>query len=210
MFFCIFMSQRRADFALYNEDSNSRTLLEHCMGLRDKYYIGRCLNGHPDDFRYLVREYQAMLLAHLAGRLGDRDRVEEAAQESFVRAYFKLDKLRKPESFFSWLVGISSRVVKEHRRKEQRNGEIAGMQSEQVRDRPACEDYGLEQAIAKLPGSYRKVVLLRYYGGRSCSEVAEQLDMPLGTVTKTLSRAYATLRQLLQERKNSGDFEVQK
>jgi hypothetical protein len=46
----------------------------------DKYYVGRCLDGHPDDFRHLVRRYQPVLLAHLAGKLGNRDRAEEAAQ----------------------------------------------------------------------------------------------------------------------------------
>ena len=79
----------------------------------------RCLDGHPDDFRHLVRRYQPILLAHLAGKLGRRDRAEEAAQESFVRAYFKMDKLKKPESFFSWLLGIADNVAKEQQRKEQ-------------------------------------------------------------------------------------------
>ena len=50
------------------------------MSQRDKYYIERCLNGHSDDFRYLVRCYQGPLLAHLAGRLGNKDNAEEAAQ----------------------------------------------------------------------------------------------------------------------------------
>ena len=78
------------------------------MTENDKYYIERCLDGHPDDFRYLVRRYQAVLLAHLAGKLGSRDKAEEAAQESFVRAYFNMNKLRKPGSFFSWLLGIAA------------------------------------------------------------------------------------------------------
>ena len=42
------------------------------------------------------------------------------------------------------------------------------------------------------------MILLRYYGGLSCSGIAEKLDTPLGTVTKTLSRAYALLRDSLQ------------
>jgi DNA-directed RNA polymerase specialized sigma24 family protein len=52
--------------------------------------------------------------------------------------------------------------------------------------------------VAALPEAYRTVILLRYYGGLSCSGIAAQLDMPLGTVTKTLSRAYALLRDSLQ------------
>jgi DNA-directed RNA polymerase specialized sigma24 family protein len=52
--------------------------------------------------------------------------------------------------------------------------------------------------VTALPEAYRTVILLRYYGGLSCSGIAGQLDMPLGTVTKMLSRAYALLRDSLQ------------
>ncbi|MHC4145550.1 MAG: RNA polymerase sigma factor, partial [Planctomycetota bacterium] len=89
------------------------------MSETDKYYVERCLDGHPDDFRYLVRRYQAALLANLAGKLGNRDRAEDAAQEALVRAYFNMGKLRKPDSFFSWLLGIADRVAKEQVREEQ-------------------------------------------------------------------------------------------
>jgi len=71
------------------------------MSETDKYYIERCLDGHPDDFRHIVRRYQAVLLANLAGKFGDKDRAEEAAQETLVRAYFNMGKLKKPSSFFS-------------------------------------------------------------------------------------------------------------
>ena len=64
-------------------------------------------------------------------------------------------------------------------------------------------DYPLEQAIAVLPESYRHVILLRFYEGLSCQEVATRLELPLGTVTKTLSRAYALLRQELEIREGA-------
>ena len=181
------------------------------MSETDKYYIERCLDGHPDDFRYIVRRYQAVLLAHLAGKLGNRDKAEEAAQESLVRAYFNMSKLRRPGSFFSWLLGIADRVAKEHQRKEMlhQQREVIRSFSQEAASPELSQDYGLEAAIAELPESYRRVVLLRYYGDRSCSQVAEQLDMPLGTVTKTLSRAYAMLRNALQQRETE-IYEVQK
>lgn len=171
------------------------------MGITDKFYIERCLDGHPDDFRYLVRRYQAVLLAHLAGKLDNKDRAEEAAQETLVRAYFGLGKLKKPDSYFSWLLGIATRVAKEQQRQEQRHRQQENIRSfsKEIPTPELSQDYGLEKAIAELPDSHRKVILLRYYGGYSCSQVAEQLDMPLGTVTKTLSRAYAALRKSLQQ-----------
>jgi RNA polymerase sigma-70 factor (ECF subfamily) len=169
----------------------------------DKYYVERCLDGHPDDFRYLVRRYQAALLANLAGKLGDRDRAEEAAQETLVRAYFNMSKLKKPDSFFSWLLGIADRVAKEHERKEQiqRQRELVRSFSQEASGTEFSQDYALESAVAGLPEAYRQVVLLRYYGGHSCNQIAGQLDVPLGTVTKTLSRAYAMLRETLQQQK---------
>ena len=176
----------------------------------DKYYVERCLDGHPDDFRHLVRRYQAILLAHLAGKLGNKDKAEEAAQESFVRAYFKMDRLKKPDLFFSWLMGITDRVAKEHQRREQirRQRETVRSFSQQAPQPELSQDYALEAAIADLPEAYRKVILLRYYGEHSCSQIAERLDMPLGTVTKTLSRAYAMLRNSLQQHERSEVYEV--
>jgi len=112
-----------------------------------------------------------------------------------------MDKLKKPDVFFSWLLGIADRVAKENQRREQirRQRETIRSFSEQVPQPELSQDYGLEAAIAKLPQAYREVILLRYYGERSCNQIAERLDMPLGTVTKTLSRAYAMLRDSLQQ-----------
>ncbi|MHC4537975.1 MAG: RNA polymerase sigma factor [Planctomycetota bacterium] len=180
------------------------------MSETDKYYIERCLDGHPDDFRYLVRRYQAVLLAHLAGKFGNKDSAEEVAQESLVRAYFNMNKLKRPSAFFSWLLGISDRVAKEHRRKEQirRQREAIRSYSEEAESPELSQDYALEAAIAELPEKYRRVVLLRYYGGYSCSQIAEQFDIPLGTVTKTLSRAYAMLRESLKDQNKEEIYEV--
>jgi RNA polymerase sigma-70 factor, ECF subfamily len=171
------------------------------MSESDKYYIERCLDGHPDDFRYLVRRYQSVLLANLAGKLGNKDHAEEAAQEAFVRAYFNIDKLKKPHSFFSWLLGIADHVAKEFHRKEQIQIRCQDNRSfcEDVQAPEISQNFVLEKAIAELPDAYRKIILLRYYGGQSCIQIAEQLDMPIGTVTKQLSRAYALLRDSLKQ-----------
>ena len=49
---------------------------------------------------------------------------EDTAQEAFVRAYFSLDKLKKQDSFFSWLLGIANRVAKEEQRNRLRSREV--------------------------------------------------------------------------------------
>lgn len=171
------------------------------MNLTDKEYVERCRDGHPEDFSLLVDRYQKPLFSYLAGRTqGGRD-AEEAVQESFVRAFLSLKKLRKPESFYSWLLGIAGRIAKEQFRAlahRQRDQEAAETMMSDAND--SVEDYPLEEAIAVLPETYRRVILLRYYEGLSCQELATRLEMPLGTVTKTLSRAYTLLRQELKTR----------
>lgn len=178
------------------------------MAESDQHHIRQCLDGHPDEFRHLVRRYQAMLLAYLSGKLESRNRAEEAAQETFVRAYFGLSELKKPGSFYSWLLGIASRVAKEQSRNQKQFCRPDCLAQQEASEPKTSDDYKLEQAIAELPDSYREIILLRFYASQSCSQIAEKLDTPIGTVTKQLSRAYAKLRQSLQ-REGSGEKEVQ-
>jgi RNA polymerase sigma-70 factor (ECF subfamily) len=171
------------------------------MDLTDQEYVERCRDGHPEDFDRLVDRYQRPLFAYLAARVGGFPQVEEAAQESFVRAFLSLKKLRQPASFYAWLLGIAGRVAKEQYRTEvqdRRNREAAEMLM--TGDSGPGTDYPLEEALAALPEHQRQVILLRYYEGLSCQEAAARLQLPLGTVTKTLSRAYALLRQELGAR----------
>ena len=170
------------------------------MAESDQYYVEQCLNGHPDEFRGLVRRYQAVLTAFLAGKLGNRSSAEEAAQETFVRAYFGLSELKKRKSFYSWLLGIASRVAKEQLRNHEQFADLDSFVQKSQKQKET-KDYELQQAIAELGDSYREIVLLRFYAGQSCSQIAENLNMPIGTVTKQLSRAYAKLRQFLSDEK---------
>jgi RNA polymerase sigma factor (sigma-70 family) len=170
----------------------------------DGEYVVSSRNGCPDHFRLLVQRYQRPLFAYLSSRLGNQLEAEEAAQESFVRAFLSLKKLRKPESFYAWLMGIAGRVLKEQfRATERRQKDRAIAETLLAEDSGGAPEYPLEEAIAVLPESNRQVILLRYYEGLSCQDVATRLGMPLGTVTKTLSRAYALLRQALQARESA-------
>jgi RNA polymerase sigma-70 factor (ECF subfamily) len=178
----------------------------------DQYYIEQCLDGRPDEFRHIVRRYQAVLTAYLAGRIGNRAGIEEAAQEVFVRAYFGLKELKKRESFYPWLIGIASRVAKEQLRNKnllRAYVDVEHLAEQESREQKSPDDYELQLAIAELPDSYREIILLRFYAEQSCAQIAENLNMPIGTVTKMLSRAYAELRQLL-EKQRKDEKEVQK
>ena len=171
---------------------------EVAMATDDRDCVRLCLDSHPDAYRCLVERYQATLVAHLTGRLGNRDQAEDAAQETFVRAFFSLQKLEKPESFFPWLLGIARRVAQEFRRDERRHRGPRRPVYEAAPAVDAGEDRELVRAVAELPDSYREIVLLRFYAGQTCTQVAERLSLPVGTVTKKLSRAYVMLRETLQ------------
>jgi RNA polymerase sigma-70 factor, ECF subfamily len=179
------------------------------MCLNDRECIRRCLAGEAEEFRHLVARYQGPLVSYLAGKLGSSGRAEEAAQETFVRAYFGLSKLEKPESFLSWLIGIALRVLKEEQRLEHQRQVVARMWAENRQEPECSNDYALERAVGELNEPYRQIVLMRYYSGSSCTTIAEQLGMPLGTVTKYLSRAYAMLRESLQSQESRKGSEVE-
>lgn len=170
------------------------------MDTPDLTYITRCRNGAADDFRFLVRRYEGPVFAFVSTRISDRALAREAVQEAFVRAYFALDRLEKPEAFHSWLLGIARRVASEFHRTRTRRQEVP----EQTDAGATAPDLGgpeendpLDEAIAALPEAQRQMILLRYFERLSCQEIADRLRVPLGTVTKTLSRAYTELRELL-------------
>ena len=182
------------------------------MSRPDNYFVTRCLNGDREDYRHLVERYEGVLLSYLTGVLRHPARAEEAAQESFVRAYLALGTLKKRESFFPWLMGIAARVAKEECRRIRKANTIRPV--EDLVDTSQAEAIPIEspvsRAIAELPAPCREVILLRYYGGLSSKEVGEALGKPLGTVTKTLSRAYALLRNKLPGERHSEGREVRK
>src|SRR5512140_2769986 len=169
---------------------------------------GQCVQlsrgGNPEEFRLLVERYQRPLFAFIFGRLADASEAEEIAQESFVRAFMSLKKLRQPDSFYAWLLGIAARVLKEHFRNAKRHDrERAAAESLlNGQERAPEEHYPLEAAIGALPEAYRRVILLHYYDQLSCQDIAARLAVPLGTVTKYLSRAYSMLRQELKRRES--------
>ncbi len=176
------------------------------MDARDSECVGHCLDGRPEEYRFLVERYQRPLVSWLTGRLGNRVKAEEAAQEAFVRAWFALARFRRGQAFFPWLSGIALQVAQEMWRADRRRDthhQSAMAATMRLGVAPAAdgsEDLRLRRAVDALAEVHRDVVLLRYYGQCSCKEVAERLGLPLGTVTKRLSRAHAELRELLGQR----------
>ena len=175
-------------------------LIRACLACRD----GRGGSGDGwDEFRELADRHAEGLRRLLMGRLRDPWRVDEAVQETVVRAYEGLSGLRDRERFGSWLMGIAAHVASEQAREAGRSGGIdqgERAQSAGVRG----PDESLRRAVEGLPEVYREVLWLRYWGGLSCEEIAGTLGSPVGTVTKRLSRAIAMLRESMAGEETAG------
>lgn len=175
------------------------------MDFNDKEIIGLCLAGKPDYFRFIVKKYEKPVFAFLMQKLKNRDLCFEAAQETFVRAFTNLDKLKDAQALFSWIIGIGAKVSLEVFRKQKKVIELP--ESDQsIPDHTTFEDGNLrlelEEIIACLPQTQRKIILLRYYENLSCKEIAEVLNLPIGTVTKYLCRAYQQIKTRLEQNQN--------
>jgi RNA polymerase sigma-70 factor (ECF subfamily) len=185
------------------EICNVPLILSVVPHMTDEDCIRLCLDGRPEMFRQLVIRYESALIKHLAGRLGDENEAAEAAQETMVRSYFALPRLKKAGSFFPWLLGIADRVAREVHRARRRHPASLDFEAVSALPQPdhAMPDGQLGpelgQAVAELPEVYKQVILMRFYGGQSCAEISRNLGISLGTVTSRLSRAYALLREAL-------------
>jgi RNA polymerase sigma-70 factor (ECF subfamily) len=130
----------------------------------DQQYVESSRNGCPDHFRALVQRYQSPVFAYLSSRIGNLSEAEEPAEESFVRAFLSLKKLRKPESFYSWVLGIAGHVAKEHFRSVAHRERDRQAAEAIIAEAPSSEEnYALEEAIAALPETYSGVIVC--YGG---------------------------------------------
>jgi RNA polymerase sigma-70 factor (ECF subfamily) len=206
-FFSNSMQQNRPpSHSLSEEPSWKLRISPRAVSMRvdDAECVRACLGGKPDMFRHLVMRFEAPVIKSLVGQLGDENEALEAAQETMVRAYFDLAKLKNAESFFPWLLAIADRVAQEMRRARRRHPvsldfEVSSAFTEG--DLTAEERHSepeLSRALAELPEPYRQVILMRFYGGQSCSEISRNLRVSLGTVTSRLSRAYTLLREVLR------------
>jgi len=130
---------------------------------------------------------------------------EDVAQEAMLRAYRRFARLRDPSSFRSWLVRITFRLALDQTRSARRREEretIWASQAQQPNadDVAAAHEFGrrLDEAMEILPTKLRLVLLLSGMDGHSLEEVAELLQLPLGTVKSRLHSARKRLAEKLR------------
>ncbi len=176
--------------------------------------IRQCQKGDVQAFRHLVERYEDRIYGLACSILGDREVAKDAAQEAFIRVYRALGKFEGRSTFYTYLYRITTNVCLTFAQREQRRPDsvsIEGMQeaSDMALDRflgtdkpeNDIERIGLREEIQKvlehLSPDHRAVVILKDIEDLSQEEIADVLDVSVGTVKSRLSRARARLRDLL-------------
>lgn len=179
----------------------------------DEALAVKARNGDQDAFAELVRRYQQGVV-NLAYRLvGSREEALDLSQEIFLRVYENLDRFDPRRPFKPWLYRIATNYCYDFLRRQGRRREsveeVSFAAGEALADKHVNPEAAVlrgevqrvvEEVIASLPARYRPAVILRYVEGMSYQEIAEALQLPLGTVKTYLHRSRELLRTALEER----------
>ncbi len=174
----------------------------------DDALITLFLQGEERAYRYLVERYQERIRNLIHSIFRDRQMVEDLSQEVFLKAYEALPTFRFESSFYTWLYRIAvNKARDELRRRKVRNflsfhaldnGVRADLEK-RLSTPPQTNEYAdiVAMGLKALPDHQRVVVVLKELEGLSYEEIADVLQIEVGTVKSRLSRARGTLRDLL-------------
>jgi RNA polymerase sigma-70 factor, ECF subfamily len=171
----------------------------------ERELVERCRSGDEGAFQELVDRYKDLVFALIARTIQDRSRSEDLAQEVFLRIHRGLPYFRGEARLSTWIYRIVANVcLQDHQRPpalslDDRQAAIG------VASAAADRQFGdlelrdrLEKAIARLPPQYRLLIAAHYLDGVQYDDLAEALQLPLGTVKTQLHRAKRQLRRLLE------------
>ncbi|HLG61568.1 MAG TPA: RNA polymerase sigma factor [Ktedonosporobacter sp.] len=183
--------------------------------ITDGMLVKQTLAGDQQAFEALVRRYNVPLFNFICHCLGDYDLACDVSQQVFLQLYISMPTLRTGEPLKAWLFQVArNRCLDELRRKraihfselEAGNDEddlspLAIMPDTRPLPDELAERHDLQQALRKaiesLPPKFRSVVLLRYAGQLSFSEIGRTLNMPEATAKTYFQRARPLLRAAL-------------
>jgi RNA polymerase sigma-70 factor (ECF subfamily) len=183
--------------------------------ITDGVLAQQTLAGDQQAFEVLVQRYSAPLFNFICHFLGDYDQACDVSQQVFLQLYISLPTLRTGEPLKAWLFQVArNRCLDELRRKraihfselESMNDEdelspLAAMPDTSPLPDELAERHDVQQrlqgAINSLPPKFRSVVLLRYAGQLSFSEIGKALSMPEATAKTYFQRAKPLLRNAL-------------
>ena len=171
----------------------------------DAECVRRVQRGDIEFFEILVRRHQNTTFNLIYRFLGDYDEASETAQEVFLSAYKSIQQFRGDANFATWLYRIAFNHASTRRKnlssKRQRQVALedgaalvdSGANPETCAEQKEIQQY-VQQALNSLDGDDAQIILLRDLQDVSYDDIAQTLDVPVGTVKSRLHRARQALR----------------
>lgn len=177
----------------------------------DSKLIDKALKGDREAFGALVYRYQDRLYASMIQVTGSNEEAEDVVQDAFVRAFVKLHTFQQNSQFFTWLyrIAFNSALSRKRRKRPvvsiEQARETGGMEPVDSVDAPDEEMLRSERissvrvALQKLSEDHRVILVLREMQNCAYEDIAQILDISIGTVRSRISRARTALRTVLEE-----------
>jgi RNA polymerase sigma-70 factor (ECF subfamily) len=165
--------------------------------------------GAETDLPALVQSHHAVVYRYAFRLSRNAADAEDLSQQAFLIAQRKIHQLREPDRARAWLLAVvRSCFLKGVRKARPMAAQDVDLLVEHVPDRTHVPDQIDRQEVAdaldELPDEFRLVLLMFYFEELSYQEIAEQLEVPMGTVMSRLSRAKGHLRQRLAPEDSNG------
>lgn len=178
----------------------------------DQRLVELVIEGDSRAFDTLFARHRDMIYAMLLKFTGNSDDVEDLMQEAFMKAYLKIGSYNPKYDFGAWIYTIArntfvdfNRLRKNNALNPQQNLSLEGGGHSQISTVTTPEEYiihaqqraQIERYIAMLPEDYRQLFELRFIDEYSYDEIAEKLDMKLGTVKTRIFRVRNMMCRLI-------------
>jgi RNA polymerase sigma-70 factor (ECF subfamily) len=176
----------------------------------EELLVQRAADGDPAAFDWLMRRYQDAVFNMLYRMTGNQDLAFDLVQETFLKAYRSIDTFRLGARFYTWVYRIAVNSLRSHWRKQGRlpteqsldedpGQYIAPSTSNNPADLAEAgeTDAIVQRSISTLPEYQRMVLVLRDVEGLEYEQIAETLQLNIGTVKSRLHRARMTLKDKL-------------
>lgn len=189
----------------------------HDEKLSDHQLIEATKAGDEAAFGEIMNRYRSPITNYLYRFLNDYEEAVDLAQETFVRVYFAIDRYHTGFAFSTYIYRIATNLAisEIRRRKRRRLLSLTGLfqtedenqtEFQPADERPRADTQLLDdeqstivgRAIAALPEKYRVPVVLRDIDGRTYEEIAEIMELGLGTTKSRISRGRGLLKEKLQ------------
>jgi RNA polymerase sigma-70 factor (ECF subfamily) len=179
----------------------------------DSYYIEAVRKGNVQAFSYLVEKYQKLVYTLALKLLKRPEDAEELAQDTFVKAYQKIDTYEGKSKFSTWLYSITYNACISELRKRRINFASLEDQRFSDQDEMRMHDYYSENkkedqekylnlALSKLPEDDQVLVTLYYYESQSMDEISEITGLTVSNIKIKIHRARKKMNSLLHEMLN--------